>query len=188
MNLLAWAVGACLMTFGTGFLAATYGARIGLAGTPNGRSSHAEVTPIAGGLGIVVGGVAAATTAGWPAAACVPMAAIGALGLADDRWHVDAALRLLVECECAASSALWLLGQLAVHPVMPTVVISMCVLVLVGTTNIYNFMDGVNGMAGLMGVVVFGTLAMIALMFARDTRVYEIAVIIAARRAADSFR
>jgi UDP-N-acetylmuramyl pentapeptide phosphotransferase/UDP-N-acetylglucosamine-1-phosphate transferase len=52
--LLAWAIGACLMTFGVGLFVATYGANVGLVDAPSGRSSHTEATPRAGGLGIAV--------------------------------------------------------------------------------------------------------------------------------------
>ena len=55
-----------------------------------------------------------------------------------------------------------------------------CVLVLVGTTNIYNFMDGANGMAGLMGVVVFGIIGVLALTIAEDVEIGKVALIIAA--------
>jgi hypothetical protein len=34
MTLLAWVIAACLMTFGVGFLVATYGANVGLADAP----------------------------------------------------------------------------------------------------------------------------------------------------------
>lgn len=178
--LLAWAIGACLMTFGVSLLVAKYGANVGLIDAPNGRSSHAEATPRAGGIGIAVGGVAAAIACGLPACACLPMAGIGALGLTDDRWHVEPRLRLLVQCMLAGLSTLWLLRQTSLPLMIVVAVAIILILLLVGTTNIYNFMDGANGMAGLMGIVVFGTLAVLSLTFAKDIEVGRVAIIIAA--------
>ena len=85
------------MTFGVSLLVATYGAKVGLADAPSGRSSHTEATPRAGGIRIAAGGVPAAIAVGWPATGWPPMAGIGALGLTDDRWHVEPRLRLLVQ-------------------------------------------------------------------------------------------
>jgi len=178
--LLAWAIGACLVTFSVGLLVATYGARVGLVDAPNGRSSHTEATPRAGGLGIAVGGVAAAIAFGWPAGAWLPMAGIGALGLVDDRWRVEPCLRLVVQCALAGAAAGWLLRQTSLLVMIVVAVAILFVLILVGTSNIYNFMDGANGMAGLMGVVVFGTLAVLSLTIVKDVAIGRVALVIAA--------
>lgn len=157
-----------------------YGPTVGFVDHPNRRSSHTAATPRAGGIGIAVGGVAAAIVFGWPAAGWLPMAGIAALGLVDDRWHVDPRLRLLVQCLLAGGSAVWLVRQTGLSVMVAGTAAVVFVLILVGTTNIYNFMDGTNGMAGLMGVVVFGTLAVVSLTFARDVKIGRVALIIAA--------
>lgn len=179
MILLAWAIGACLMTFGLSFLVATYGTKVGLVDAPNDRSSHAEATPRAGGVGVAVAGIAAAIACGLPAAGWLPTAGIAALGLVDDRWHVEPRLRLFVQCVLASASAVWLLRQTGLSVMVAGAAAVVFVLILVGTTNIYNFMDGTNGMAGLMGVVVFGTFAVLSLTFARDVKIGRVALIIA---------
>jgi len=178
--LLALAIGACLMTFGVSLLVATYGAKAGFVDAPNGRSSHTEATPRAGGLGISIAGVVAGVACGLPVAAWLPMAGIGFLGLIDDRWHVESRLRLLVQCMLAGLSTLWLLRQTNLPVMVVVAAVVVFILILVGTTNIYNFMDGANGMAGLMGVVVFGTLAVLSFTFAKDVEITRIALIIAA--------
>ena len=180
MILFAWAIGACLMTFGVGLLVATYGATVGLVDAPNGRSSHTEATPRGGGLGIAVGGIAAAIAFGLPVVGWLSMAGITALGLIDDRWHVEPRLRLVAQCMLAGLSTLWLLRQTSLPVMVAGAAAVMFVLIIVGTTNIYNFMDGTNGMAGLTGVVVFGTLAVVSLTFARDVKIGRVALIIAA--------
>jgi Fuc2NAc and GlcNAc transferase len=122
----------------------------------------------------------AGVVCGLAVAAWLPMAGIGFLGLVDDRWHVESRLRLLVQCMLAGLSTLWLLRQTNLPVMIVVAAAIMFVLLLVGTTNIYNFMDGSNGMAGLMGVVVFGTLAVISLTFAKDVEIGRVALIIAA--------
>ncbi|MHB8107496.1 MAG: MraY family glycosyltransferase [Candidatus Cryosericum sp.] len=180
MILIVWAIGVCLVAFGVGFLVATCGVRVGLVDVPNSRSSHAEVTPRAGGLGISIAGVVAGVAGELPVLAWLPMVGIAGLGLVDDRWRVKPRLRLLVQCMLAGLSTMWLLRQTGL-PVMIVVGLAILfVLILVGTTNIYNFMDGSNGMAGLMGVVVFGTLAVVSFTFARNIEIGRVALIIAA--------
>jgi len=178
--LFAWAIAACLMTIGVSLLVATYGVRVGLVDAPNGRSSHTEMIPRAGGIGIPIAGVVAGVACGWPVAAWLPMAGIAALGLVDDRWHVAPRLRLLVQCMLASVSTLWLLRQASLPVIMVVAVATLFVLILVGTTNIDNFMDGSNGMAGLMGVVVFGTIAVLSFTQAKDVEIGKVAVVIAA--------
>ena len=176
----AWAIGACLLTFGGSLLVATYGARVGLVDAPNGRGSHTEATPRAGGLGISIAGTMAVVACGLSVAAWLPIASIGFLGLVDDRWHVEPRLRLAVQCLLAGLSTLWLLRRTSLPVVILVAVAIVFVLVLVGTTNVYNFMDGSNGMAGLMGVVMFGTLAVLSFAIAKDFEIGRVALIIAA--------
>jgi len=175
-----WAAFACVGTLCVSRLVAWRGSAMGLADVPSSRSSHSEETPRGGGLGIAVAGIAAAIAFGWPAAGWVPMGGIAALGLVDDRWHVESRLRLLVQCMLASLSTLWLLRQTNLPVLIVGAVAITLVLLLVGTTNIYNFMDGANGMAGLMGVVVFGMLAVLSLTFAKDIEIGRVALIIAA--------
>jgi Fuc2NAc and GlcNAc transferase len=180
MILLAWAIGACLLTFGVGLLVAAYGVRAGFVDAPNGRSSHTVVTPLSGGIGIVIAGIGAAIARGLPVSAWLSMSGIGFLGLVDDRWHVEPRLRLIAQGLMAGLSTLWLLRQTSL-PVMTVVVVAITlVLVLVGTTNAYNFMDGANGMAALMAVVVFGTIGTLALTIGEDIEIGRAAVITAA--------
>jgi len=178
--LFAWAIGASLMTFGIGLLVATYGARVGLVDAPNGRSSHAEVTPRAGGLGISIAGVVTGVACGLPIAAWLSMVGIATLGVIDDRWHVEPRLRLVVQCTLAGLSTLWLLSKASLSVMVAGGAAVVVVLILVGTTNIYNFMDGSNGIAGLMGVVVFGAIAVLSFTFAKDIEIGRVAFIIAA--------
>jgi len=162
------------------YVVSRWGRALNVLDCPSERSSHTEMTPRAGGIGIAVAGIAAAIACGLPAASWLPMGGIAALGLVDDRWHVEPRLRLVVQCLLAGASAVWLLRQTNLPVMIVVAMVIMFVLILIGTANIYNFMDGSNGMAGLMGVIVFGTLAVISLTFAKDVEIGRVALIIAA--------
>jgi Fuc2NAc and GlcNAc transferase len=144
---LAWAL--------TG-LAAWYAARAGLLDHPGERHSHLQPTPRGGGAGLVL---ALMTASLWLAAgqapacwtACIaPGAVVLALtGWWDDHRSLSVGLRFGVQLAvslyllwCAADAG-WLQGAL------PVIAGGLFVLWM---TNLYNFMDGSNGMAGLQGV------------------------------------
>ena len=166
--LLVSVASAALLGAVSAYVVGLWGKGLGLVDRPLERSSHSEVTPRAGGIGISGAGIAAAIAFGLPVVAWLPMGGIAVLGLVDDRWHVKPRLRLVVQCMLAGLSTLWLLRQTSLPVMIVVAVAIMFVLILVGTTNIYNFMDGSNGMAGLMGVIVFWTLAVLSFTFAKD--------------------
>lgn len=136
---------------------------------PNERSSHELPVPRGGGLS-VLGVYAAANVAllglGWVRpdatwlALSVPLLALLALGFFDDRSSLRVSTRLLVQGG-AAAWAVWL-GDLALpalqFPLLPAVDLSFwgpvfSWLWLVGFTNVFNFMDGINGLAGFQAVL-----------------------------------
>lgn len=120
---------------------------------PNQRSLHAQPVPRTGGLG-----GAAGIACGWAlAGAAVPEALwLGAAALVlvsflDDRYDLPAALRFLAHGLVAA----WLVLALGVGAGWGV----LAVLMIVWMTNLYNFMDGADGLAGGMAVFGFGAYA-----------------------------
>jgi UDP-N-acetylmuramyl pentapeptide phosphotransferase/UDP-N-acetylglucosamine-1-phosphate transferase len=127
---------------------------------PNERSLHMTPTPRIGGLGIMAGvGVASLWLAGsgllQPVLPVVLAAfALAAVSVLDDVRGLPVALRFLahfvaaVACLLALGLSGWalLVGTLAV----------------VWVTNLYNFMDGSDGLAGGMAAIGFGALALAA--------------------------
>jgi UDP-N-acetylmuramyl pentapeptide phosphotransferase/UDP-N-acetylglucosamine-1-phosphate transferase len=130
---------------------------------PNDRSSHTQPTPRGGGLVIVV-----ICLAGWsvfalagPATAAMPfwsyfLAAlmIAAVSALDDVRNLPNRIRFLVHLAAAclviftsrawASLSLPLLGPVSLgYAGLP-----LCLIWIVGLTNAYNFMDGIDGIAG----------------------------------------
>lgn len=123
---------------------------------PNARSLHASPTPRIGGLGIMAGvafaGLGLAIPPLLPAllAAC----ALAALSLLDDVRGLPVALRLLAHV-AAALACLLALGMTGWALAGSTVAV-------VWMTNLYNFMDGADGLAGGMAAIGFGALALAA--------------------------
>lgn len=146
---------------------------------PNERSSHAAPTPRGGGVAILLAIAAVlAIPSGWaPATQGVMLgcaAVIAILGLLDDVTSLPAGLRLAVQVAAAAamimfagislqSAELPLAGDVRL-PVWLGLGVS--VFWLVGVTNAYNFMDGVNGIAAIEAIVCAGAYAL--LFFSRD--------------------
>ena len=135
-----------------------HAAALRLVATPNERSSHVRPTPTGGGIGIVAG----ALVASWPLLVAEPrsggvLLAVGAclalLGLWDDMRPVSPAIRLTLQllvagCGTLLLSALPPLSARALPPVFLVAGILLCVLWI----NLYNFMDGIDGLAGSEGV------------------------------------
>jgi len=154
-NLLPIAATAVLCWLLTG-LAIRYSTRRGLVDRPGARHSHREPTPRGGGVSLVLAllvvtaGLATHRLPGaWSTCIGPGAVAVALLGWWDDHRSLGAGLRFIVQLAvslyliwCAASSG-WMHGAWT----------SMAALVFVlWMTNLYNFMDGSNGMAGLQGV------------------------------------
>jgi Fuc2NAc and GlcNAc transferase len=158
---------------------------------PNVRSSHSIPTPRGGGVaiaGVLLPGLLLLELAGWisarEAAALVGGGAlVAAVGWLEDERGVAAPTRALLHVIAACWAVYWLGGlrELNVGPrsmSLGPVGALIAVLGIVWATNLYNFMDGIDGIAGAQavaaglvgGVLLLSTgrvgLAMIALVAA----------------------
>lgn len=137
---------------------------------PNPRSLHRGPIPRVGGLALWAGFAPVALwianelpggVAGWLPA----WAAIGAISLRDDVHGVPVLARLCVQCAAALWSAAWLLraSVVALPGVAPgagyLVAVAVIALTLVWGMNLYNFMDGSDGLAGSTTLIGFAALA-----------------------------
>ncbi len=127
---------------------------------PNERSSHVAPTPRGGGLAIVLLvlgiGVWSASRAGWERSLIYVLGGtiIAWLGWRDDVRSLSPRLRFVVQGIVAAISILGLgyfkvvtipmIGKLS----LGVIGILITFLWIIGLTNAYNFMDGIDGMAG----------------------------------------
>lgn len=135
---------------------------------PNDRSLHSQPIPRTGGVGVMVGslvGVGLAAASGWlPANVLLAFGGAGVLallGLLDDRHTLPARLRFLVQVLVAGGflygagfSLDWVMGALLL-------------LSLVWLANLYNFMDGSDGLAGGMALFGFSAYAVAAYLGGR---------------------
>jgi len=144
--------------------------RLSLVQVPTLRSSHVQPTPNGGGLGIVIASTVAGVWLAWgqsqalvvAIALAVPLALIGLL---DDIRHLSARVRLGVQVAVCAGLliALGAVPEIAVGNVVLGGLALSGLLLLVGVwwINLFNFMDGIDGIAG--GQAVFMLLAGAAL-------------------------
>lgn len=143
---------------------------------PNHRSSHDYPTPNGGGLGIVVAGslagIALVLLSGWMVGGLLLglAAVLAAVGLRDDMAHLPARVRFGVQVVVCV-------GLLVVLGDMPAFALSVGLesqvtgwilfglLLLAGVwwINLFNFMDGIDGIAGMQAIYMLLTGAVMAL-------------------------
>jgi UDP-N-acetylmuramyl pentapeptide phosphotransferase/UDP-N-acetylglucosamine-1-phosphate transferase len=136
-------------------LAAWYARRSGMVDHPGERHSHAVVTPRGGGIGIILALLIASPLLigngedAWGKCVLPGLLVLAILGWWDDHASLSARFRFFVQLAVSiylvayAINSGWIQGAGS---------ILLTVLFLVWMTNLYNFMDGSNGMAGLQAV------------------------------------
>jgi len=125
--------------------------------TPNERSLHDAPIPRTGGIALAAG-VAAACALAWPGLPVIlaAAAALAAVSFIDDVKGLSTIARLALHLG-AAAAVLWL--DLEVDAPLAFAVLA---LALAWSANLYNFMDGSDGLAGGMAVFGFGAYALAA--------------------------
>lgn len=124
---------------------------------PNERSLHRNPLPRTGGIAIqagILGGSAAYGSYHWLELIAIGVAAISFL---DDRKHVAIWIRLL--CQFIAAAAFVFLAARSSN----LVYVMALLIAIVWVANLYNFMDGGDGLAGGMAVIGFGAYGFMAL-------------------------
>jgi len=161
---------ACLVTY---FLTRP-GGRFQVLDYPNERSLHSTPIPRTGGSAIWAGGFAGVTIAlflrgvhpeiAWLASATL---VVGSVSFLDDRFHVPVGLRLAAHL---LAGGLLMVGGLSLHFMrLPGLELALpaalgpplSLLFIIWMTNLYNFMDGMDGFAGGMAIFGFGTLGLL---------------------------
>lgn len=123
---------------------------------PNQRSLHQRPTPRIGGLALFPGIVLAVLVAGVKEPLVLALLVLAGilftLSIVDDWRGLSASLRFGSHFAVAVGFAVWLAG---VSPLALAGAFAMAWM-----TNLYNFMDGANGLAGGMTVIGFGVLGL----------------------------
>ena len=153
------------LSWGLTALVRRYALRTLLLDLPNERSSHTVPTPRGGGLAIVGSFLMLVLALG--ALGLIErrlaIASLGAgltiavLGFLDDRSSLPARWRFLGHAT-AAAWVLWWMGRVPAVPVFGTLVDlsyagpALCWLYLVWMVNLFNFMDGIDGIASIEAI------------------------------------
>ncbi len=135
-----------------------FGRRLGFLDHPNGRSSHFIPTPKGGGIGIFAAFLLSCLYAGISLYFWLPLSFLSLLAFWNDRselspkWRLSVQFLLIILLLTGAGYSTTDWGW---H--WPWILFG--AVFIVGTTNTYNFMDGINGIAGVTGVIGFSLLA-----------------------------
>lgn len=145
---------------------------LGLVQAPVARSSHVKPTPTGGGLGIVVAAVGAGLylCRGDPdLTVLLALASMMALlGLVDDRRPLAAGIRFPIQALLVAS-LVWLADGASILVSQQFAVLYLpacCFLAIAGLwwVNLYNFMDGIDGIAGQQAIFMLGAAMLAAVL------------------------
>ena len=146
----------------------TYAVQHAILDPPNQRSSHSVPTPRGGGIAIlcasllaIAGGAAFHIVAPVHALALVPgMILLGVVGWLDDHGGLSARIRLAAHFIAASAGIAVLhglpdlqLGTSSVHLGLGGSVAA--VIGVVWSINLFNFMDGIDGLAGSQATIIF---------------------------------
>ena len=124
---------------------------------PNERSLHERPIPRTGGIAVIAGAAVAPAFGAAPLWLPLSLAlALGAVSFVDDLRSLPTAVRLTAHLVAAAVVAWYVLS-----PMQP-LELALVVLGIAWITNLYNFMDGSDGLAGGMAVSGFGAYALAA--------------------------
>lgn len=162
---------------------------------PNERSSHTAPMPRGGGLGFVitvlagvlVGGAAGVLSAPTAIALGGGGAAVAAIGWIDDHRQLSPQLRAVGQIAAAAWALAWLGGMpslsLGAEPIMLGAAgVPIALLIIVWAVNLYNFMDGIDGLAATEAVAV-GVAAGVLAWLAGDPALAVLGLLVAASAA-----
>lgn len=162
---------------------------------PNTRSSHSVPTPRGGGAAIVLAAAAGIALASfWGAADSTEaltlvsgMLSLGIAGWVDDRRGIPPQIRLAIHFAVAVGTV-YVFGGLPFLRIgndsigLGPIGYAIGILGVVWSINLFNFMDGIDGLAGSQAFLIFGTIAAL-LFFRHDDSLATIAAILAAASA-----
>jgi UDP-N-acetylmuramyl pentapeptide phosphotransferase/UDP-N-acetylglucosamine-1-phosphate transferase len=148
---------------------------LGLVDKPNNRSSHERVTPKGGGIGILAAFVFASLFLKMNLAFWLPATVLALFSLLGDRIEISPKIRLSVQFIVTMFFVLFSAFSFELSALL----FIFFTLFIVATANWYNFMDGINGIAAITGIVGFGLLAIFNLFVEGDSRFSILSICIA---------
>jgi UDP-N-acetylmuramyl pentapeptide phosphotransferase/UDP-N-acetylglucosamine-1-phosphate transferase len=153
-----------------------FGSSVALVDKPNERSSHLVPTPRSGGIGIWLAFIIIGIILTKELVFIVIAASMGLLGFLEDIFNFSAKIRLIAQIIISTSAVGFFFS-------LPTSLEKMIlflfwIIFIVATLNIYNFMDGINGIAALTGIVGFGLLAVFSLLFIKASYIFLMSIVL----------
>ncbi len=149
MNGWALLAGASVLSAAGTALAWRYALRHGVLDVPGARSSHDVPTPRGGGISIVAAAtgvllllVFSGRLSPWLGTAWLASLAVALVGWMDDHRGSSPWLRLAVHLGAAA----WVVGHVPI-PTQSGLTLGLGILAVAWVVNLYNFMDGIDGLA-----------------------------------------
>jgi len=155
-------IGLCAVSMACGYCGALLISKFGAIDLPNERSSHSIPTPKGGGMGIVAAFVFASIVLNISWEIWVPASLLAVISFTGDFIDISPKARLVIQFSAALATVYWWLD------VSSLPLIAFFAVIVVGTANFYNFMDGINGIAAMTGFVAFGSLAFFAYIIIPD--------------------
>jgi Fuc2NAc and GlcNAc transferase len=156
--------------------------------TPNIRSSHQIPTPRGGGIALACGVIITMVTAlGFTYINPAPIywlllssGLITILGICDDLYNLNIGIRLTIQFLLAGLGIYFIGINNEWSPLIRLLIAGMMILFIVWMTNLYNFMDGINGLAALEAISVCMSMAFIYWIQTANTDVIYLLIIISA--------
>ena len=147
------------------YLVQRYAVQLHLIQVPNHRSSHHQPTPHGGGIGIIMGFLSISFWLLWQAQLNYPLfltvialaLVIALTSLIDDLWHLSIRIRLSIHCAASLLLILGLSNLVVYDPLdiggLPIQIAIFCLVVMSAWwINLFNFMDGIDGLAAMQAI------------------------------------
>ena len=169
--MILWLFISFVIGFVGAFLVAHRGFYLGLVDSPTSRSSHRIPVPKGGGIGILVVFVVGALWWQIPWTLWIPAYVVSLISLLGDYRDVSFKIRLAVQVGSAAifSVSIFFGGQMTTMSAEISVLLILFgILFITAAANYYNFMDGINGIAGLTGTIAFSCLGLFGLLEGKE--------------------
>jgi len=186
MKILLSSIISFVIGFVSAFIISKFGFKLGLTDIPNERSAHDKPVPKGGGIGIPI--AVALTTFLFTNTLYLPVGLtliLSSIALINDRIELSVNLRLgsiffcgiVLILVCKKEFIFYIYDH---YSIIVTILLTIFLTVFViATTNFFNFMDGINGIAGFESLISFCFLGFFALYFKNLPEIAMIALSVA---------
>ncbi len=172
--------------FSLAIIVSRFGIKLGFIDMPKNRSSHTEPTPRGGGIGIPAATVLTTFLFVNDYFVLVVLSFILALfSLIEDKRGIPVTIRFLVELIFSTiivisykMNSINLLSSKSVFWLV--LFFTALIIYITASTNFFNFMDGINGIAGLEAMLSFGFLGLYSFLFINSNKISIISLSILA--------